>query len=108
MAKMGRESNKTIGMRGLFLKMGWIKKYICHALFRLAIMLFLLTQSCSRFGRGGFNQMHFTGIEGTAPVNSQEGFSSWVNICPPVVDKEEMENPSCPKPSEDDFPLFLA
>jgi hypothetical protein len=28
MAKMGRESNKTIGMRGLFLKMGWIKKYI--------------------------------------------------------------------------------
>jgi len=52
--------------------------------------------------------MHFTGIEGTAPVNSQEGFSSWVNICPPVVDKEEMENPSCPKPSEDDFPLFLA
>jgi hypothetical protein len=33
--------------------------------------------------------MHFTGIEGTAPVNSQEGFSSWVNICPPVVDKEK-------------------
>jgi len=34
MAKMGRESNKTIGMRGLFLKMGWIKKYIaCSFLF---------------------------------------------------------------------------